>query len=196
MRGDALNERRTNLEETFFRKVHEEQMEKLRQEHRKTTRREALKATTGVTDAKVLDRLVEFDISNETLAAFTLTPLVQVAWADGSMDEKEMKAILSAAEAHGVQKESPARTLLEGWLVTPPDPKLMDAWSDFVRALAGTLTPSEAATLRDSVMNRAEAVANAAGGFLGLKSPISAPERRVLQTMADAFSDGVTPPSP
>jgi len=60
-----------------------------------------LAEASGLTDIDLVDRLVGLGIRASTLAALTLVPLIEVAWADDRMEAKERDAILAAAAATG-----------------------------------------------------------------------------------------------
>ena len=62
--------------------------------------------TSGLTDPDLLNLLLELGIDSETLAALTLVPLVEMAWADGSISAHERVAVLEAATLIGVVRES------------------------------------------------------------------------------------------
>ena len=149
--------------------------------------RSALAEATGVRDEGLLARLAELGIRPETLAALTLIPLVQVAWADGVMDNKERDAILEGAVSSGISRESASYGLLEIWTVEEPSAELTRAWRDFIAALAKELTDEERHRLRDNVLTRAYDVADAAGGFLGSGPRVSAEERAVMDDLGSAF---------
>ena len=112
---------------------------------------------------------------------------MEVAWADGQVDDKERVAVLSGAEANGVIFGSPAHQLLEGWLARRPDARLLAAWGEFTVALCARLGATERASLKKNVLGRAREVAAAAGGFLGLGNKISPEEEVVLEQLAKAF---------
>ncbi len=135
----------------------------------------------------MLDHLVALGLDGETVAALGLVPLIEVAWADGRMDDAEHKAVLAAARERGVDDASPAGLLLDGWLSTPPPPRLLEVWTQYVQALGENLEVAERHTLRDEVIGRARAVAEAAGGFLGLGSKISQAERDMIARLEAAF---------
>ena len=78
--------------------------------------KEALSAASGITDDTVLERLAALNISSETLAALSLIPLVVVAWADGSIDDKERAGVFSRAAEAGVGKGDISHELFERWL--------------------------------------------------------------------------------
>lgn len=190
MSNDALNDRRKELEESFFRAQNEKLLEKLKADTQKEHDKEALKKVTGIADVAVLNRLVSLGIRVETLTAFTLYPLVEVAWADGSVDEKEKRAVLQAASQAGIAQGSVAYALVEGWLSLQPPKALHVAWFNYVKALCGQLTSQERLALQTEVLGRARAVAEASGGILGLGSKISATEAEVLTRLEDPFRAG------
>jgi hypothetical protein len=187
MEDKVLKSRGRALEESFFARRNEELLQKLRQKQAAEERRQALAAVSGITDDAVLDRLIELELCAETVAAAALVPLVEVAWADGAVQDREREAILRAAEESGIDQESTAHQLLENWLAEAPEPTLMDVWRDYVNALAEKVGGEEKEKLQSQLLGRARAVAEAAGGFLGL-GKISAKEQAVLEQLEKAFS--------
>lgn len=184
----GMQERGRSLEEAFFKKQHEAQLEKLRRKQEQAEAREALAAASGITDdPELLDRLAALGIHAETLAALTLIPLVEVAWADGKMEAREREAILKGAESSGIAPGSPSYGLLEIWTHDRPARELMDSWKAYIGALAAELSADQKWHLEERIVGRARAVAEAAGGFLGLGNKVSAEEERVLQELEAAF---------
>jgi hypothetical protein len=147
----------------------------------------ALGRATGIDDPALLARLAELGTRPETLAALTLIPLIEAAWADSVMDAKERDAVLASAATSGIHPDSASYRLLEIWTVERPAAELVTAWREFIGALVGSLTERECANLRRKVIGRAYAVANAAGGLLDATPNVSAEERAVLQSLDDAF---------
>ena len=126
---EFLGDRKKALEDSFFAKQNQRLVEELRRKREKEAAREALLEMTGIDDAALLEHLVELDIGPDTWTAISLVPLVEVAWADGTVDAKERRAVLSAAEASGFVPGSPSYVLLEGWLNTRPGRGLMETWA-------------------------------------------------------------------
>ena len=188
MTDELFGDRRKALEEGFFAKQNERVKQLLRAKQEGQARREALVAASGIRDEGVLDKLVSLGLGAETLAALSLVPLVEVAWADGTIDAKERAAILAGIEKQGIAPASPAHELLEGWLSKRPDRQLLVVWKDYVKALAPSLDADALRVLRADLIGRALAVAEAAGGILGLGSKISKAEESVLRDLEQAFS--------
>lgn len=162
-------------------------LEAIRRKKDTLNARETVVAIWGISDGAVLNRLVELGLTTETVAAISLTPLVEVAWADGKVDKKEKAAVLEAASNYGLQRGDVSYLLLEGRLGERPGEALMETWKAYIRLLSHALEPQVLDTLRNDVMSRARHVAEASGGILGLGSKISAEELAVMDKLEQAF---------
>jgi hypothetical protein len=180
MDQEFLGDRRKALEESFFSKENEKLRQALRQKEAIKQKEHALSDISGIEDETVLRHLVSLNIGADTLAALTMVPLVQVAWADGDVDAKERAAILEAAEEVGVGKGSPSADLLNEWLKFKPDREILKAWKEYVQALSSTLSPEESRRLRSALLTLGRSVAEASGGVLGFGGKISKAEREVM----------------
>lgn len=188
MADELLGDRRKALEEEFFARQNEKLRRELREKQEGKARRDALAAASGIGDGKMLDQIVALGVDAGTLAALSLVPLVEVAWADGSIDAKERSAVLGAAEKQGFGRGTPAYGLLEGWLGERPRPELMTTWREYAGAVARSLSDDARRALRDEILGRARAVAEAAGGILGLGAKVSKAEEAVLKELDRAFA--------
>jgi hypothetical protein len=187
MAEEFLSDRKRALEEAFFRKQENALLNQLRAEQAKESTQEELAAATGIQDSTVLHTLSTLGITSDTFLALGLVPLVAVAWADGALDDKERRAIVAGLDAAGIVANSPAGQLVQGWLSHPPPASMLEAWSSYTSALAAELSPTERNNLRDSVLGRARAVAEAAGGILGFGNRVSPAEAELLQKLAKVF---------
>lgn len=176
------------LEDSFFLQEDQLLIERLKALRRMEESREALAQASGISDPKVLQRLVELGVRPECVAPLALVPIVEVAWADGSVDDRERKAVLDAAEARGIRAGDIQHTLLESWLAHRPAPALLEAWQHYVTGLLPQLGAAERQALRGELLDRARAVAEASGGFLGLGSKVSKAEAAVLAQLDRAFA--------
>src|SRR5262245_6933233 len=189
MKNDPFKQREKSFEEEFFAKQERKLVDKLRETLQVKQTREELEQLTGIRDPKVLDTLLAMNVAKDTFAAFALYPLVEIAWADGEVDEKERKAFLAAAAEHGVTPGMPAHAALEGFLKTKPSEDARKAWYLWAAELNRTLDAGERRKVREGLTGRARKIAEATGGFLGLGSKISANEQRVLDAIEKAFPD-------
>lgn len=187
MPNERMQERGRSLEEAFFKKQHEELRRQIALRREQEEAREALAAATGIDDDDLLSRLAGLGIRAETLAALTLIPLVEVAWADGEMHERERDAVLRGAESSGIPRESPSYGLLEIWTRDRPTPELLRTWEEYIGALCAELTDEQRQRLAEKIVGRARTVAEAAGGLLGLVSRVSAEEAAMLAELERAF---------
>jgi hypothetical protein len=187
MSDDALGDRRKALEESFFARENAKLLERLKNEKRTQATREALAEISGIHSDEVLEKLCELGIDADTWVAVSVAPLVEVAWADGKIDDSEREAVLSGAKANGIGSSSPGYQLLEGWLAHRPDGRLLEVWGEFIVGLCAELSDTERSALKDEILGHARNVADAAGGFLGLGKRISPEEEVILAELAKAF---------
>jgi uncharacterized membrane protein YebE (DUF533 family) len=79
----------------------------------------ASRATLAVPEDLVqqLDPLHE---ASTHLALLSLLPAIQVAWADGAVQEREREVILQLAEREGLAADASAMARIKRWLEAPP----------------------------------------------------------------------------
>jgi hypothetical protein len=189
MSDASLSDLGSSLTDSFYRGLDREAILTAIQRRRSGGGAEAtLVAIWGIEDPAVLDRLVGLGLTAETVAALSLTPLVEVAWADGKVDKKERAAVLAAAEQYGLERTDVSYLLLEGRLAERPGPELLDTWKRYVGMLNRLLEAQTMTTLRGEMMSRARQVAEASGGILGIGSKISREELAKLDELEQAFA--------
>lgn len=186
--AETISDRGRALEEAFFLKRDAELLARKRELARMEHTQKALSQVSGITNSAVLKRLAELDVEPQVLASLAIIPLVEVAWADGAVQDAERRAILEAARELKTGCGSVNLALLESWLGHKPPRKLLDAWVHYVEGLADSLTASQREQMRRDLVDRARRVAAAAGGFLGLGA-VSAEEQAVLEQMDRPFSE-------
>jgi tellurite resistance protein len=182
----GFKERGRALEEEFFQREHERLREKLCEKQEREEIRAELQAVSGIDDEALLDALADLGLQADTLAALSLVPLVEVAWADGKLEPNERKALLDAAKDAGIDQRHPCYELFDGWMAQRPSGRMLEVWAGYVGALAHSLDAARYAQLRERILGRARAVAVSAGGFLGLKK-ISPEEEKILGILDRAF---------
>jgi hypothetical protein len=182
-----LKKQAKDLEETFFAKENERLLRELREKAKVEQKRKALSAVVKAKDPAIIDHLLELGVGPESILAVGLVPLAAVSWADGTLDNKERKAILKAASERGVKPGSAGYTMLEVWLREKPNQQLIDAWKKYARGIWEQLTESEKVLMRESIMGNARDIAEAAGGFLGVAS-ITPQEAALLKELEKVLS--------
>jgi hypothetical protein len=182
----GLKEKARALEDSFFAQENAKLLQKLRETSAKEEKRKEFREYLNIDNNEIIEALVELNVEPETLVAFSLVPLVEVAWADGEIQPNERDAIIKAATERGVEEGSPTCDLLRNWLQTKPDARLLEVWKGYIDELKGSLGERAWGHLKSGTMGRAKAIAEAAGGFLGVAS-ISAAEKKMLEKLEWAF---------
>ncbi len=179
-----IGERWKPAEEEYFRRKEAELIEKLREKSREEALRKGLAEAVGLENKQILDVLKEMGFDRATVVLLFLIPLLEVAWSDGSIAEKERQLILEAARTHGVKEGTPAHQRLTEWLTTEPPSILFERAITVIRDIV-TFQSDQAwrgSSLR--MVDACERVAAASGGFLGLGSKVSAEELAVLRRVS------------
>lgn len=188
MTKDPFHARGKQIEEEYFRKKDAHLVDKLKSVFHKKMDKETIRKETGITEERLLDVLLELNLNGESMAAFKLYPLVEIAWADGHVDEREAHAVLSAAEHHGLGRGSAPYALLENALKNRPRDDSRKAWYMYATELRKVLNEKELKTFRDDLVEDARRVAEASGGLLNLAFTVSGNERKVLDAIKRALT--------
>ena len=187
MATDSFDERRKALEEHFFLLHDKILVEKMKEAALKAASKAELTHLTGITNEQVLDALATLKIGGAATLVMSLFPIVEVAWADGKLDEKERKVILELAKSIGLDLGGAAFNYLSRWLDEKPEPSWHQLWADYVKALVAQMKPDDKAMLKATILGRARVVAEASGGFMGVAFRVSAAEKAVLAKLESAF---------
>ncbi|MFK7736866.1 MAG: hypothetical protein AB8B50_12600 [Pirellulaceae bacterium] len=174
------------LEERFFKGVDQKLLNDIRGKLQTAETAEHIMQVTGIQDAELAGGIAALNVSVDTLAAFRLAPLVEVAWADDRVEEAERFKILKAAEASGIGADEPAMKLIDAWLKTRPPADLMDAWCDYTQALCSSLAEGHRAALKQEILTQVKSVAKANGGLLGFGS-VSDNEKALIERVENAL---------
>lgn len=182
----ALDVRATALEELFFRTQEAQLLKQKAQLHTMGENQKNLSKISGITNPDILDRLTALHVTPAVVTTIALIPLVEVAWVDGEVSDAERVAILNAV-SKGIGGMGANVEILDYWLKHRPSHRLMEAWLHYIKGLCENMSADERNALKEEVLGHARAIAEAAGGFLGLTSPISKAEENVLKQLEDAF---------
>ena len=182
----VLGDRVQTLEDEFFRREDQRLMDRLRELKQRETSREALSKASGITNPSILDKLIDLGIRPEIVGALAIIPLVEVAWADGSIGGRERETILERAQKSGIEAGSPGHDLLASWLERRPEPKLLTSWIHLVEGICESLDRDEIAALQTGLVERTRAVARASGGVLGVGA-VSGAEADMIKQLQSAF---------
>jgi hypothetical protein len=187
MDKDIFKERERSLEEGYFRQHEAKLIEKLRERAKVDEIVEALAVKLQTDDPALLRRIMALGVTLDTGAAFLLAPLVQVAWAEGAVTDREREKVLRIATERGIDMSSPAYTQLQEWLRTRPADAVFDTAIETIKTGLSVLTPAERADRVKRIVNTCREVASTSGGLgrlLGLGTGVSSEEESILDAMA------------
>ncbi len=142
----------------------------------------AQRVRTG--DLAIAERIRALGFDGETARVFDLIPMIHVAWADGTIQKGERETMLRLLGAGGMSPGSDAFVMVSTLLEKPPP----DAFLVETLAIMRELVHADARR-SEAIVDLCVAIAEAAGGFLGLGNPVSKEERQVLDRIADALGE-------
>ena len=187
-----FQERGRGQEAAYFRNQDTQLIEKLRESARLEEIAVALAEKLQVDNPELLHRVMELGVTLDTAPAFLLAPLVQVAWAEGEVTEREHKTVLRLAGARGVEESSPAHAQLLEWLQERPPDALFDTATEVIKVGLSVLPPGEREERIKRIVQACHEVAEASGGLarvLGLGSGVSGEEESLLDAITTALRD-------
>lgn len=137
-----------------------------------------------MTDVELGEALKALGMDAASWRALPLLPLVQVAWADGRMQDPERELILRLADERW-RIEDEGRRLLRNWLHHPPTAAYAKKGQGVLLALCDRGGPVDHDMLAD-VVELAKEVAKAAGGFFGFGA-VGSVEAEAIEEIASAL---------
>ncbi len=132
-----------------------------------------------VVGEEILATLQEMGYTRETVGLLHLVPLVQIAWASGSVTPREREVVLRLCEWRGVEKDSPAWEQLNNWLDERPSDEFFLRTLRIIRHLLD-FRDKERVVGRTDLISFCLRIATVSGGFLGLGNKISEGEQLAL----------------
>lgn len=130
------------------------------------------------------EELIWLGFDERSWRALALLPLVDVAWADGTVQPEE-RALIEALATERYRLEPEGRALLTGWLRHRPTDDYLRRGRRALLALAHAPVPLAVATPQD-VLALCAQVADAAGGVFGI-GRTGGTERNALAAIAEGL---------
>jgi len=193
--GEGASDRSRASEDEYFRRRDQELIEQTRRRAEEKATLERLAEAAGVKDEDIVRGLQQLGYAAEIVTSFRVLPLIDVAWADGTVSDAERDLVIAAARARGVQPGSLADRHVAQWLASPPSPALCDATLHLLGLTIQRLPPDERAAATGEVLAACRSVATAAGGVLGFHK-ISEREQRALDRIAAELQRETAPLPP
>ncbi len=172
----------------YFNKKEQELVEQIRRRTSKKEERQDLAEAVGVADEEILATLQEMGYTRETVGLLHLVPLVQIAWASGSVTSHEREMVLRLSEWRGVEKDSPAWEQLNKWLDERPSDEFFLRTLRIIRHLLDIQVDKERVVGRTDLISFCLRIATASGGFLGMGSKISEGEQIALDQIVEELT--------
>ena len=166
MQDRIFGDREKAMEDTYFRQEDAKLLEKLRQRAHLDEIGLALGQKLQVQNPELLQRLRDLGVTLDTAAALFLAPLVQVAWAGGSVTKSEHDAVLRLARSRDIEANSPAYAQLDEWLKKRPDDALFDTAVETIKYGFSVLPPNEREESIKRLLDACHEVAEASGSTL------------------------------
>ena len=181
---DAFAERGRSLEEEYFHRKEREIIEKMRVRAAADEQRRRLGQETGVANDDVLHDLQDLGYTPETVMLLHLVPLIQIAWAEGGVTQKERDLIVKAARSRGITAGSPADQQLDLWLAQRPSSELFEKTLRAIRTILEAQPDDARAASEKDLLSLASAIATASGGIVGFRA-VSDEERQILAHISE-----------
>ena len=184
MQDRIFGDREKAMEEAYFRQEDAKLLGKLRENASLQDIAQALGEKLQIQSPDLLQHVRDLGITVETAPAFFLAPLVQVAWADDSVNREEHDTVLRLARERDVKHDSPAYEKLSEWLKVRPSDDLFDTAVEVLKAGFAVLPPDERAERLNRIVEACNEVAMATGGglaqLLRLGNSVSSRETSML----------------
>lgn len=175
-------------EEKFIKQSESDQVARIRRERQlESLRQEERDGIAKVLHSSddVAAEAMELGFDRETARILHLVPVIQVAWADGVIQADERKQVLEMAAARGINKTSGAYEFLELLLEKRPSDLFFERTN---QVIAHLLQNDETGRETEDLLERARAVAGAAGGFFGFGNKVAEEEQALIDDLSALFS--------
>ena len=155
-------------------------MDKMRRRAALDEQRRCMAEASQINDPKILEVLEKLGYTPTTVSLLCLVPLIQMAWADGSVRQAERHQVLAIASLHGVKENTPIYQQIVAWLDQRPTEEFFEGTWRVIGAILESLPQNEREARKRSLMQCCTDVASAAGWHLGR---FGAAERKLLEIM-------------
>jgi hypothetical protein len=192
-----LSDREKAMEANYFRQQDARLLERLRNANKFDAMAEALRDGLQVDNPELLARARSLGIDADTASAFLCMPLVQVAWAEGSVSRKERDVVMRIAHEQGVEDGSPGHAKLDEWLRERPSDAMFDTAIEVLKFGLDVFPPAEREERVKRLLDACHDVAAVSGSEiarqLGLGDGVSKSEANILGLLGTRLRRHETP---
>ena len=185
---DAFADRGRSLEEEYFHRKEREVIDKMRVRAAAEEQRRLLGEKTGVADEELLNDLQALGYTPETVMMLYLVPVIQTAWAEGGVSQRERDLIVKAARARGITEGTPCDQQLSMWLSTRPSDAMFEKSLRAIRTILQAQPETAREASETDLLSLATAIAAASGGIVGFRA-VSPEEQQILKHISDELKN-------
>ena len=194
MENELFRDRERANEANYFRQEDAKLLESLRARAPLDEIAKALGEKLRVDNPELLQHVRDLGLSPEAAPALFVAPLVQVAWAEGSVTPAELDTVLKLAASRGVTPNTPPHDQLLAWLKERPSDAVFDTAVEIIKYGFDVLPPAERDDRIKKIVEACHEVAAASGGglaaMLGLGSSVSNAEASLLDDIRRTLRQG------
>lgn len=187
---DKFAQREHWLEEEYFGRKNQELIEKLRERREREADRQKMAEMMGVDDQDVLEALQDLGYTSETIPLLHIVPLVEVAWAEGGVADREREMIFKIAEARGVPPDSVAHEMLSHWLENRPSERFFDNSMRAIRVIFDLMPEEQRLAGRRDLIAYCSQIASAVSSGIFGPGGITDDERSLIARIAAEIGQG------
>jgi hypothetical protein len=178
------------LEEEYFGRKNQELIEKLRERRAREADRQKMAEMMGIDDREVLEALQDLGYTSETIPLLHIVPLVEVAWNEGGVADRERDMIFEIAKARGVLPGGVAHEMLAHWLENRPSERFFENSLRAIRVIFDLLPEEQRMAGRRDLITYCSQIASAvASGIFG-PGGINEEERDLIARIATEIGQG------
>ena len=187
---DKFAEREHWLEEEYFGRKNQELIKRLRERRAREADRQKMAEMMGVDDQEVLGALQDLGYTSETIPLLHIVPLVEVAWTEGGVADRERGMIFRIAEARGVQSGGAAHEMLSHWLENRPSERFFENSLRAIRVVLDLLPEEQRRASRRDLIAYCNQIASAVSSGIFGPGGIWEEERALISHIAAEIGQG------
>jgi hypothetical protein len=187
---DKFAQREHWLEEEYFGRKNQELIQKLRERRAREEDRQKMAEMMGVDDQDVLEALQDLGYTSETILLLHIVPLVEIAWTEGGVADREREMIFKIAEARGVQHDGVAHEMLSHWLENRPSEKFFDNSLRAIRLIFDLLPEEQRMAGHRDLITYCSQIASAVSNGIFGRGGINDEERALIAHIASEIGQG------
>jgi hypothetical protein len=144
-------------------------------------------AALNLADRQLAERMVLLGFDAETASVLYLLPLIQVAWANGSVSRAERAQILRILRLREIAEDSRAWQMCESLLASRPTDAYLLSSRLLLQDLLKSKGPAVESQVERELIDLCVEVAEASGGLFGFGKRISKVEADAIRAIADGL---------